>query len=363
MGKNLYHPYAPTHPMPPGKVLKLELESLCMTQKEFATRCGVSEKHVSQVIRGKEDISAEFSGKISVVLGGLDDFWFRLQSNYYKHLERIKREQEAAEELKILDGMPFDEMVERGYVPSFGTRLENLETARRYFQVVDLRLLPDCTKFVNCRIGAGKNKVDLSRAVWVQQVRLASQGVAVGEYSAQKLKTSFPKLKELLSRYTDTILHDVRKLFSEIGVPLVYLPNIGQSSMQGMMYWLTQNHPIIGLSLSGKRFSRFVFTLLHEVGHLYHKDKKNRGEINMTYEEGVSLEQELENRANEFARSFLIDKLPDRITDIKSSAEELGVHPALLASRLAYDKRLDWRTATQYDVKVECPSCNGFIGA
>ena len=52
----VYQPHKAIHP---GRTVERTIEALGMTQKQLATRTGLSEKHISQIINGESSITAE----------------------------------------------------------------------------------------------------------------------------------------------------------------------------------------------------------------------------------------------------------------------------------------------------------------
>ncbi len=71
----------------PGETLQEILEDRNMTQKELAIRTDVSEKHVSKIIRGKNNISNTYARKLQYAFGIDASFWRNLQAEYDKEFE------------------------------------------------------------------------------------------------------------------------------------------------------------------------------------------------------------------------------------------------------------------------------------
>lgn len=70
----------------PGETLAEVLKDREMAPKELAIRTGVTEQYISAIIRGQEDISAAFAGKLEYALGIEASFWVYLQENYDREL-------------------------------------------------------------------------------------------------------------------------------------------------------------------------------------------------------------------------------------------------------------------------------------
>ena len=68
------------------------MEERNLTQKELAQRAGVSEAFLSEVIRGKKDISKEFAMGLECALEVPRSFWLNLQANYDAELISLQEE-------------------------------------------------------------------------------------------------------------------------------------------------------------------------------------------------------------------------------------------------------------------------------
>lgn len=69
----------PTHP---GEILKDYLEDMGLTQKELASKLGVSLVAVNEIINTKRGISVDMSIRLEKLLGVSYNFWLSMQNNY-----------------------------------------------------------------------------------------------------------------------------------------------------------------------------------------------------------------------------------------------------------------------------------------
>ena len=67
---------------PPGAAIQELLDERGMTQKEFARRMGISEKHISKLINGEVHLIPEMAEKLELVLGVPASFWNKLEAIY-----------------------------------------------------------------------------------------------------------------------------------------------------------------------------------------------------------------------------------------------------------------------------------------
>ena len=90
----------------PGETIKEVLEDRNMSQEELAVRTGYSAKHISEVVRGKKDISSEFANRLEYALNIPASFWMNLQNNYDKETFEINNLNNVdKEELDILSDL------------------------------------------------------------------------------------------------------------------------------------------------------------------------------------------------------------------------------------------------------------------
>ena len=67
---------------PPGATIKEQLNDRNMSQKEFAARMDLSEKHVSKLINGEVQLTQEVALRLEMVLGVPAKFWNNLEAIY-----------------------------------------------------------------------------------------------------------------------------------------------------------------------------------------------------------------------------------------------------------------------------------------
>lgn len=77
---------------PPGATIKEQLTYRCMSQKEFAARMDMSEKHISKLINGEVQLTPDMAVKLEVVLGVPAKFWNKLESTYREKLVKANAE-------------------------------------------------------------------------------------------------------------------------------------------------------------------------------------------------------------------------------------------------------------------------------
>src|SRR3990172_5902640 len=85
----------PYRPIPPGEVLKDELDARGWTQGDFAEITGKPIQAISEIITGKKAIPPETALLFSEALGTTPEFWLNLESAY--RLDRLHHERSKSE--------------------------------------------------------------------------------------------------------------------------------------------------------------------------------------------------------------------------------------------------------------------------
>jgi addiction module antidote protein, HigA family len=78
-------PFRPYHP---GELLKEELESRHIKQKEFAHKFGISYTALNEVLNGKRPVSTDFALLMEAALGVSADLLVRMQTSYNMQIAR-----------------------------------------------------------------------------------------------------------------------------------------------------------------------------------------------------------------------------------------------------------------------------------
>ena len=146
---------------PPGATIKEQLEMRGMSQKEFAYRMEMSEKHISHLINGDVQLTQETAYRLEMVLGLPARFWNNLEAIYREKLIKVAEENALEEDADIVKKLPYHEMAVNGWVPMTRNIAEKVTNSRKYFEVYRLSLLKE-TKLpgIACRRLGNTEKSD-----------------------------------------------------------------------------------------------------------------------------------------------------------------------------------------------------------
>ena len=96
-------PIEPNIAIPPGEHLDEELETRGMTQRALAELLGRPPQMISEVVRGKKAITADFALELEGALGIPAHLWMNLEANY--RLTKARLEWQAGLEERDLPGL------------------------------------------------------------------------------------------------------------------------------------------------------------------------------------------------------------------------------------------------------------------
>ena len=103
---------------PPGATIREQLEDRGMSQKEFASRMNMSEKHISKLVNGEVQLTTDVAIRLETVLGVPAQFWIRLEAVYREKLLKHEAEANLESNIEIARQFPYSEMAHYGWVPA-----------------------------------------------------------------------------------------------------------------------------------------------------------------------------------------------------------------------------------------------------
>ena len=79
----------------PGSYVEDIIEDLNITQKEFAARLGTTEKSLSKLVNGEDNLSNEMAYKLSKLTGISINTWMNIQNKYDQKVLEINEKEEG----------------------------------------------------------------------------------------------------------------------------------------------------------------------------------------------------------------------------------------------------------------------------
>ena len=284
---------------PPGATIREQLEDRGMSQKEFAARMAMSEKHISHLINGSVQLTPEVANRLEMVLDIPASFWNNLEAIYREKLAKVEEENQMDADIELAGKFPYKELVKNGWIIQEETKTGKVIALRKYFEVsrLDLTIADGVAPRIACRRHGTTEKADFALLAWAQQAKIQARKQQVAKVNLQLLEQQIPQIRKLTRTDPSVFCPELTRMLAECGVAIVFLPHINGSFLHGATFY-DGNKIVIGLTVRGKDADRFWFSLFHEIGHIL------LGHINQA--NGTTVEDE--KATDNFAEENLIHK-------------------------------------------------------
>lgn len=319
---------------PPGATIKEQLENREMSQKEFAERMNLSEKHVSNLINGNVLLTPEVACRLESVLGVPAAFWNKLEAIYREKIEKIKDENLMQEDIAISSKFPYKEMASNDWIKDTNKKEDRVSNLRKFFGLSSLSLIKNQALIpgIACRRQAETEKADYALIAWAQKAKIEARNMTVSSIDIKKLEDELQNIRKMTMEQPQKFCLDLINVLAECGIAIVFLPHIGGSFLHGATF-CDKKKIVVGMTVRGKDADKFWFSLFHELGHII---------LGHIYQPNGTSEED-ENQANDFARQKLI---PDDVfkvfvagkcytkSSVKNFALKVGIDPGIVVGRL-----------------------------
>ncbi len=340
---------------PPGATIKEQLVDRGMSQKDFAARIDMSEKHVSRLINGEVQLTPDVALRLEMVLGIPSNFWSKLEAIYREKLVRADAEKIMEADIVLAKKFPYKEMAKNNWVPETRKETERVENLRKFFEIVHLGLLRQETLIPNlaCRRLKLTDKSDYALIAWAQKAKLEARKTETKLINLKGLESAIPRIRSMTGMNPDDFLPKLSNLLADCGIALVLLPHFGGSFLHGASF-MDGRKIVVGLTVRGKDADIFWFSFFHELAHIL------RGDIGKTN----GLDDEDECEADAFARHTLI---PDEQYEVFVTeqtfdpasiiwfAKQVGIDPGIVLGRLQRDGYVEYNRYNHLKTKYSIP--------
>lgn len=342
----------------PGEVLRDELETRGVKQKDFAATIGMPASVLNDLVNGKRSVTPDIAILLEAALGKDAGSWLRLQAERDLEIARQKeeflRKQKDIETWQAIQDCCNVKYLERYLPEGLGKTIqEKTETVLSFFGVKNADALREAfIKDVNpafFRKSAKLTNNPVNLFTWKQIAydksakqahpkRFSSDAQAE---LAEGLNTIFFENEDTLQRISD--------LMYEYGIRFFLQNNEKGTHIDGFSFWRGAN-PSIALTLRYQKIDILAFTLMHEICHVFqHLRANEKGKTCITLpdlREGIE-EQEADTFANnqlipakdwQFFKEKNLGISPyDMSSKLRLFAQEHQIHPAIVLGRYQHD--------------------------
>ena len=325
---------------PPGYTIREQLKARHMTQKEFALRMDMSEKHISHLMNGEVSLTPEVAIRIETILGISARYWNNLEAIYREKLLLAEEENAMDADIEILRQMPYAEAVRYGWIERASSKVfDKVRNMRRFFEVAHLGAIANLRiPGIAYRKLGESSKNDYVLAVWAQKARLAAREREIAPINLHRLASIINDVRMLTTEPPEEFISKLYDYYSNCGVAVVFLPHMKGSFLHGASF-IDGKKIVMALTLRGTDADKFWFSLFHETAHIL--------EGHITKLEGTTEADEAE--ADKFARDTLIlSKDYESFVQsgnytasaVKDFADRIDIDAGIIVGRLQKDGKL-----------------------
>ena len=292
-----------------GEILKKELKSLGITQKEFAEVVGMSASHLSEIINGRRPITVKQAEKIQSVLGIPAMYWIEVQANQTVADSRLANESEEEQAAGMLLSQ-YDKIVSvKDLIRRQGIKATTNKEKVDMLQTTYSLPTPETLQQATNNIGgffrkSSKQGLDSRMiATWIVLAEYEAKCSEVeGMFNKNDLLRVASELRKVFHENVDTI-ERVTKVLSSYGIKFCVVEKLEHASIDGFSFF-KDGQPAIVVTTRHKRIDNLAFAVLHEVYHTYRHLGGNLQSIVSI--EDYDNERREEREANDFAGNTLI---------------------------------------------------------
>lgn len=284
-----------------GDYLKDYLEARDISQSEFATRMGVTQKHMNEILNGKTGITIEMAGNIERLTGISSSFIIAIE-NRRKIEENLLQKYGSKEELskKIKEKYCVNELKKKEWL-KFKDETNIIQTCidlLDFMRIKDFNVIPELeNKTLFKKTGEDFAKLTL----WIAHCDRITENQEVNEYTSSNFNKLIEEIKEYAYMADNYDPVEIQKILNKYGIYFCEEKALAGTKVRGC-FKLRGKKPTIYTTKNYQAKDSFFFELFHELGHC--KSDYNEAQKKVIFEGS----DEQENRANNFALETMIPK-------------------------------------------------------
>lgn len=336
-----------------GDYLKDYLEARDISQSEFATRMGVTQKHMNEILNGKTGITIEMAGNIERLTGISSSFIIAIE-NRRKMEENLLQKYGSKEELskKIKKEYCVNELKKKEWL-KFKDETNIIQTCidlLDFMRIKDFNVIPELeNKTLFKKTGEDFAKLTL----WIAHCDRITEEQEVNEYTSSNFSKLIEEIKEYayISNNYDPI--EVQKILNKYGIYFCEEKALTGTKVRGC-FKLRGKKPTIYTTKNYQAKDSFFFELFHELGHC--KSDYNEAQKKVIFEGS----NEQEKRADNFALETMIPKsIWNKIEkdyseeNIINISKQYRIPISFIVGRLANLKMISYRSKLYNENKLK----------
>lgn len=309
----------------PGFIVKQELKERGIRQNEFAELIGVLPSHLSELLKGKKNMSDAMAEKIAKALNMPFQHLVDMQAEYECYLKKIKNESDAENIATIwleklnesIDVKQLFRLLNKQMLPAS----EKVEFCKTRLLISDNAYYSNASGYYHKSEKTGLDKRMIDTWTILAKYHARETPKPNGNFDNTELDKMADELAVIFHHNQNTMIRVYQKL-SEYGIKFCVVPKVDKASIDGYSF-IENGIPSLIVTQRYNRIDNFAFAVLHEVAHLkLHLTNENEERISFaSYDDEQSKE---EREANDYAADKLI------ADELWSKAPEVSMNPVAI---------------------------------
>jgi HTH-type transcriptional regulator / antitoxin HigA len=327
----------------PVAAIEFRMEQAGLTQRDLVPFIG-SRAKVSEVLSGKRQLTMPMARALHEHLGIPAEVLLQdAGATFSEPLAGIEWER-----------FPLEAMAKLGWIP----KVRNLRARAKELMQELIRRAggPDVAgaalyrKNDHARTNAKMDPYALKAWCW-KVLADANESRLATPYKPGTVSLDFLRQLARLS-WSDEAPRLAKEFLAKHGIPLIVVPHLPKTYLDGVALKLADGTPVVGLTLRYDRVDNFWFCLLHELAHVgRHMDRDG----DMSFVDDLTLRNmeggrrgPKEAQADEWMEEALVPREIWETSEVKQNptpmsvvnlSKALQIHPAIVAGKVRYEKR------------------------
>ncbi|MBQ7104509.1 MAG: helix-turn-helix transcriptional regulator [Bacilli bacterium] len=318
------------------------LEFNNITNKDFANRIGISEKHLIDILAGERNLSSDIIEKISIVTDIPQKYIYSIELNYKLEKKIFEYlEQEKIQITSYLQKFKYTELIKECYI-DFTDKSDKIEIVK---DILKFLRVPEPQKVYEIEKGSvlfkSKNDKTELLLLWLEKCYRKTLEQNVENYNKENIKKIVDFILECAKK-EEFIEEKLIAEFNKNGINLVIQDDIVGSKIRGA-FKVHRGIPAIYITHKHKRIADIYFALLHELAHCKSDFNKAQGSSLVSFmDENLD---ECEEKADKQAYSWMVD---EEYYQTICCSDEYNIYledkypKAFVVYRLAKDKKIKY---------------------
>ncbi len=317
------------------------LEFNHISNKDFANRIGVSQKHLIDILSGKKDLSDQVIRNISFVTNISVDYIYKIESNY-KFEMQIKEYlvKENLTQIQYLNKFNYNYLKKVNYIP-FVDKEDSLEAIKDILKFLRVTSPEQVYEIDQVTYFKSKNEKPELLFLWLEKCYRETLKQKVEKYAKENIVDLVNYIVECAKqgKFNE---EELIRVFNQKGVYLVIQDDIPGSKIRGA-FRVHRHTPSIYLTHKHKRIADVYFALLHELAHCKTDFNKAKATNLISFD---TSKEEIENKADLQAYDWMVPN--DYYQNVCTKpdydiASEKNYPKSFILYRLAADHYIDYR--------------------